>query len=266
MRISLVSRSRLKELEAVSKLALSFSGSGFLGAYNFGAANRLMQENELIAKKVDRVAGASAGSLVAAILVLTPEKIDSAIETLYSMADQVHAQRFGAMTSGYYLNDQLVQIINDFLPKNIEKAQGKLYVSITKLKKWENVMVNKFESRDHLISCLLASCYIPMYSMGYRGVPPIINEEECIDGGMTNNLPVFIDIPTVTCSPFSSQADICPDDPSTWNIAIGKQLFKASRQNLYRGARALFPPNRHILKEYYEMGQADADRFIQKDK
>ncbi|EGT55308.1 hypothetical protein CAEBREN_26275 [Caenorhabditis brenneri] len=241
---------------AVSKLALSFSGSGFLGAYNFGAANRLMQEIELIVKKVDRVAGASAGSLVAAILVLAPEKIGSAIETLYSMADQVHAQRFGAMTSGYYLNDQLVEvqrlIINDFLPKNIEKAQGKLHISIT--------------NRDHLISCLLASCYIPMYSMGYRGVPPIINEEECIDGGMTNNLPIFIDIPTITCSPFSSQADICPDDPSTWNVSIGKQIFKASRQNLYRGARALFPPNRHILKEYYEMGQADADRFIRKEK
>lgn len=38
-------------------------------------------------------------------------------------------------------------------------------------------MINKFDSRDHLISCLLASCYIPMYSMGYKGVPPIINQE-----------------------------------------------------------------------------------------
>ncbi|PIC26965.1 hypothetical protein B9Z55_019373 [Caenorhabditis nigoni] len=155
------------------------------------------------------------------------------------------------------------QIIDDFLPADIEKAQGKLHISITNRKRWENVMINKFDSRDHLISCLLASCYIPMYSMGYRGVPPVINEEEYIDGGMTNNLPTFSDVPTITCSPFSSQADICPEDPSTWNVVFGKQTFKASTQNLYRGARALFPPTRHILKQYYEMGQDDAEKFIQ---
>ncbi|EFP06200.1 hypothetical protein CRE_13800 [Caenorhabditis remanei] len=278
MRISAVLHNKFKELKDVSKLALSFSGCGFLGAYNFGAASRLMKEEEIIRKKVDRIAGASAGSLVAAILVLAPEKLDAGIETLYSMADQVHSRPFGAMTPGYYLNDQLVrvqirknslkklkkfQIIDDFLPKDIEKAQGKLHVSITKYKNWENFIINKFDSREHLISCLLASCYIPMYSMGYRGVPPVINEEEYIDGGMTNNLPVFEDVKTITCSPFSSLADICPEDPSTWNVVLGKQTFKASRRNLLRGARALFPPNRHILKEYYDMGHSDADRFIQ---
>uniref|UniRef100_A0A1I7U769 PNPLA domain-containing protein n=1 Tax=Caenorhabditis tropicalis TaxID=1561998 RepID=A0A1I7U769_9PELO len=224
-----------------------------------------MQEKE-VGSKIDRVAGASAGSLVAAVVVLAPEKLDSAIETLYSMADQVHAQPFGAMTSGYYLNDQLVKIIDEFLPKRIDNAQGKLHISVTKRRKWENVLINKFENRDHLISCLLASCYIPMYSTGYRGVPPKINEEECIDGGITNNLPIFPDVPTITCSPFSSQADICPYDPSTWNVMLGKQSFKASGQNLFRGIRALFPPNRHILKEYYDMGYNDADLFIRKEK
>ncbi|KAF1749941.1 hypothetical protein GCK72_016486 [Caenorhabditis remanei] len=220
MRISAVLHNKFKELKDVSKLALSFSGCGFLGAYNFGAASRLMKEEEIIRKKVDRIAGASAGSLVAAILVLAPEKLDAGIETLYSMADQVHSRPFGAMTPGYYLNDQLVRIIDDFLPKDIEKAQGKLHVSITKYKQY-------------------------------------------IDGGMTNNLPVFEDVKTITCSPFSSLADICPEDPSTWNVVLGKQTFKASRRNLLRGARALFPPNRHILKEYYDMGHSDADRFIQ---
>ncbi|ULT89462.1 hypothetical protein L5515_007977 [Caenorhabditis briggsae] len=262
MKVSSVFLARLKDLKEAEKLALSFSGCGFLGAYNFGAANRLIKD-KIISSKVDRVAGASAGSLVAAILVLEPEKINDGIETLYTMADHVHSQPFGAMTPGYYLNDQLVKIIDDFLPADIEKAQGKLHISITNRKRWENVMINKFDSRDHLISCLLASCYIPMYSMGYRGVPPVINEEEYIDGGMTNNLPTFSDVPTITCSPFSSQADICPEDPSTWNVVFGKQTFKASTQNLYRGARALFPPTRHILKQYYEMGQDDAETFIQ---
>uniref|UniRef100_A0A8R1DYT5 PNPLA domain-containing protein n=2 Tax=Caenorhabditis japonica TaxID=281687 RepID=A0A8R1DYT5_CAEJA len=167
-------------------------------------------------------------------------RIDASVETLYAMADEVNSKPFGAMTPGYYLNEELV-------------------------KTWENVIISRFDSREHLIKCLLASCYIPMYSMGYRGLPPIINDEECIDGGMTNNLPTFSDIRTITCSPFSSQADICPEDLSTRNVTFANQNFKASSENLYRGARALFPPSRNILKQYYQMGHDDAERFIQRN-
>uniref|UniRef100_A0A8R1IEB2 PNPLA domain-containing protein n=1 Tax=Caenorhabditis japonica TaxID=281687 RepID=A0A8R1IEB2_CAEJA len=88
---------------------------------------------------------------------------------------------------------------------------------------------------------------------------------ECIDGGMTNNLPTFSDIRTITCSPFSSQADICPEDLSTRNVTFANQNFKASSENLYRGARALFPPSRNILKQYYQMAHDDAERFIQRN-
>lgn len=71
------------------------------------------------------------------------------------MADHVHAQRFGAMTPGYYLNEQLVtvgipnfsdeekgnfQIIDDFLPTDIANAQGRLHISITKLKVRTNTL------------------------------------------------------------------------------------------------------------------------------
>uniref|UniRef100_A0A8R1IPE1 PNPLA domain-containing protein n=1 Tax=Caenorhabditis japonica TaxID=281687 RepID=A0A8R1IPE1_CAEJA len=177
MRISSRISSKIKGFNDVSKIALSFSGSGFLGAYNFGAAKRLMQEDTKIAKKVDRFAGASAGSLVAAILVLAPEKIDASVETLYAMADEVNSKPFGAMTPGYYLNEELVKIVDDFLPKDVSRAEGTLHVSVTKLKTWENLIISRFDSREHLIKCLLASCYIPMYSMGYRGLPPIINDE-----------------------------------------------------------------------------------------
>lgn len=31
---------------------------------------------------------------------------------------------------------------------------------------------------------------------------------------------------------------------------------------MIRGAQALFPPNLEILKNYYEMGQRDAMRFL----
>ena len=33
-------------------------------------------------------------------------------------------------------------------------------------------------------------------------------------------------------------------------------------QNLVRGAQALFPPNREILKEYYRRGYKDTYRFL----
>ncbi|CAI5451547.1 unnamed protein product [Caenorhabditis angaria] len=252
----------LKGIRQASKIGLSFSGCGFLGAYNFGAAKCII-ENSAKLPEITKIAGASAGSLVASLMVLAPQKIDSSVEILYSMADEVHELPFGALTPGYFINEKLVKVIDNTLPEDISKAQEKLNVSVTKLQTWENVLINKFDNRDHLISVLLASCYIPMYSMGYNGKPPIIENYEYIDGGMTNVLPIIPDLKTVTCTPFSSIADICPQDSSIWNNpTFGLHSFKINSKNMARGIRALFPPTRQVLQQYFELGYRDAKFFI----
>lgn len=51
-------------------LNLSFAGCGFLGIYHLGVAMSLARHGRSFLAKVDRFAGASAGSLVAATLCL----------------------------------------------------------------------------------------------------------------------------------------------------------------------------------------------------
>ncbi|EJW87436.1 hypothetical protein WUBG_01649, partial [Wuchereria bancrofti] len=127
-----------------------------------------------------------------------------------------------------------------------------------------NRLISQFTSRNYLIDCLLASCYIPFYS---GSSPPVIDGDQYIDGGFTNNLPVFEELPTITISPFSGSAIIAPNDYDSlsfreWRLRVGTQELKVNVQNMIRGAQALFPPNLDVLKSYYEMGQRDAMRFL----
>ena len=53
-------------------LNLSFCGCGFLGMYHLGVASCLVKHGPGFLASVDRVAGASAGALIAALLVTAP--------------------------------------------------------------------------------------------------------------------------------------------------------------------------------------------------
>lgn len=51
-----------------------------------------------------------------------------------------------------------------------------------------------------------------------------------IDGGYSNNLPVFEDLPTISISPFSGSAMIAPADRNMfeWRMSLGSQQMKVS--------------------------------------
>lgn len=55
---------------------LSFAACGFLGIYHLGAASALCRHGKKLLKEVKAFAGASAGSLVATVLLTAPEKIE----------------------------------------------------------------------------------------------------------------------------------------------------------------------------------------------
>ncbi|VDD93319.1 unnamed protein product [Enterobius vermicularis] len=256
-----------------SKLALSFSGCGFLGTYHFGVLTCLSKNRPDLNKRVARCAGASSGSLVAAVSVLAPEKIEDGLDKMYSLAKEVSSLRFGAWTSGFRLSEKLASIVEAFIPDDISRAQDNLYISLTRRRDYKNVLVSHFVSRSHLMDCLFASCYIPMYSMGldFNAPRPLIDDEVYIDGGYTNNLPVFLDIPTITISPFSGNAMVSPKDEGSivplmdLNFRFGTQEFKVNMNNLWRGRQALFPPSVEVLRDYYYKGYEDMLDFLSKN-
>merc|ERR1711879_47498 len=138
-----------------------------------------------------------------------------------------------------------------------QKAEGRLFVSMTNatsLSKIPNVMTSTYLSNEDLIKCLMASCYIPGYA---KSDAPLFDQNydaaespntdknnnrkfhkqkgKMIDGGFTDNLPLFHDIPTISVSPFSGKMDICPQDGSSsprLSIAVKKLPIHLSYYNL----------------------------------
>ncbi|OCT94074.1 hypothetical protein XELAEV_18011739mg [Xenopus laevis] len=197
---------------------LSFSAAGFLGIYHLGAASALLKHGPKMVKRVKCFAGASAGSLVATVLLTAPDKIKESKEFLYAFSEDVRKQKVGAMTPTYDFMKNLRGGIESILPANAhEIAEHRLYVSITNAKSRKNCLVSHFASREELIKVLLASSYVPLYAgikaIDYKG-------EKWFDGGFTDSLPLLPTGRTITVSPFSGRIDICPQDKTHWDLYV----------------------------------------------
>ena len=88
-----------------------------------------------------------------------------------------------------------------------------------------------------------------------------------IDGGFSDNLPMFQDIPTISVSPFSGKMDICPKEDSNsprLSITVNKLPLHLSAYNIRRGVHALFPPRKEVLMNYYNMGFKDGVSYLKR--
>lgn len=137
------------------------------------------------------------------------------------------------------------QIIGDFLattPNLHRDVSGRLHISVTTFPALRNVSISHFESNDHLLTCLLGSMLIPVYS----GKPVVHRNSLFIDGGITQNSPV-LSHRTIVISPNSSAADIFPRKP--YNIVGGlipdsKTVMERKMQEGYERAYQYFDQNR----------------------
>ncbi|KAM9668569.1 patatin-like phospholipase domain-containing protein 4 isoform 3-T4 [Dama dama] len=260
---------------------LSFAACGFLGVYHLGAASALCKHGRKLLKDVKAFAGASAGSLVASVLLTAPQKIEDIFfhwcivafpaslvaqmvknppavqETpecnkfTYDFAEEIRRQSFGALTPGYDFMARLRSGVESILPANAhELAHDRLHVSITNTRTRRNCLVSRFPSREDLI-------------------------QKWVDGGFTNSLPVLPAGRTVTISPFSGRLDVSPQDKGRLHfyVSITNQdvlspcvfLSQLSVANLVRLNQALFPPSRRTMESLYQRGFEDASRFLRKE-
>ncbi|XP_045851010.1 patatin-like phospholipase domain-containing protein 4 isoform X4 [Meles meles] len=222
---------------------LSFAACGFLGIYHLGAASALCRHGQKLLKDVKAFAGASAGSLVATVLLTAPEKIEECNEFTYDFAEEIRRQSFGAVTPGYDFMARLRSGMELILPPNAhELAHSRLHVSITNTKTRENYLVSNFPSREDLI-------------------------KKWVDGGLTNSLPILPVGRTVTISPFSGRLDISPQDKGQLDLYVNlaNQDVMLSVANLVRLNHALFPPSKRKMESLYQLGFDDAIRFLLKE-
>ncbi|KAK2177244.1 hypothetical protein NP493_611g01096 [Ridgeia piscesae] len=240
-----------------SNLNLSFCGCGFLGLYHLGVATKFAQCGRRFLSQVDRYAGASAGSLVACLLgIIGPDVriIDKCCVFSYDLAQKTEETWFGVLSPRSNLLRPLEVFLYDLLPNDAHQvATGRLFLSLTNKQSSRNVIVSDFDSNDHLVQCLLASCCLPYLTTGPNAVK--INGERHLDGGLTNNLPILTKGRTVTVSPFCGRHDVSPQDLDSWcgvHVNVLRQDFRVNVNNVIRAVHTLVPPNTAQLRTYFK--------------
>ncbi|RUS71240.1 hypothetical protein EGW08_021005 [Elysia chlorotica] len=256
-----------KPTDLSGPLHLSFCGCGFVGMYHLGVVSCLLAHGDSFLERVEKVAGSSAGALMAAVMLCAPDRIEEVAEQLQSLARELRSRPLGALTPGYSFARALRLLLDDVLPEDAHvQVSGKLHVSLTaaggqgsdKAKKKtnnnsnnnsnnsnssssNNELMTDFETREELVEALVASSYIPLYA-GLK--MPVIRGK--YNNCMITHLPVslfclYIDH-IITVTHFASS--------------------QVSVRNVKKGAHVFFPPKRHVLQEYFNLGRFDASRFL----
>ncbi|XP_047432652.1 patatin-like phospholipase domain-containing protein 4 isoform X2 [Mugil cephalus] len=224
-------------------LNLSFAACGFLGIYHLGTMGAFLRHGDKLLGSLRACAGASAGALVAAVMITAPDKLEHCKEFTYGFAESVRQQRFGAITPGYNFMLTLREGIDEILPRDAHSlATDRLHISITHAESRKNHIVSRFSSRGELI-------------------------KKWIDGGFTDSLPILPVGRTITVSPFAGLQDVCPVHSGRINtqLRLANMNIVFSMENIKRLNQALFPPSATIMNSLCEEGFSDAVRFLKKE-
>eukprot|EP01097_Dermamoeba_algensis_P008493 TRINITY_DN5690_c0_g1_i1.p1 TRINITY_DN5690_c0_g1~~TRINITY_DN5690_c0_g1_i1.p1 ORF type:complete len:328 (-),score=60.77 TRINITY_DN5690_c0_g1_i1:62-1045(-) len=186
--------------------SFSFSGCAWLLSYHVGCG-RALRELPLSTRNNTYFLGSSGGGLIASI-VASGSCLDSVMKVIIDMRKRANGSWTGPVGKcSAFVEEGLSSVL---VPDAHKKLSGKLFLSLTEIDGWrvKNRIVNHFESKQDLVSLLMASCYVPLYwekGVEYQG-------KTFIDGGFTNNQPV-LSPETVTICPYHySDAHIRPAD------------------------------------------------------
>nr|XP_033321051.1 patatin-like phospholipase domain-containing protein 2 isoform X1 [Megalopta genalis]XP_033321052.1 patatin-like phospholipase domain-containing protein 2 isoform X1 [Megalopta genalis] len=240
---------------------LSFAGCGFLGIYHVGVAVCFKKYAPHLL--LDKISGASAGA-IAACCLLCDLPLGEITSNVLRVAREARQSTLGPFSPSFNVQAILLESLQKFLPDDAHiRVSGKLHVSLTRVYDGKNVIVSRFSSREDLLQALMASTFIPFFSGLF---PPRFHGIRYIDGGFSDNLPT-LDENTITVSPFCGESDICPRDVSSqlFHVNFANTSIELSKQNIYRFARILFPPNPESLSNMCKQGFDDALTFLHRN-
>ncbi|XP_008547694.1 1-acylglycerol-3-phosphate O-acyltransferase Pnpla3 [Microplitis demolitor] len=240
---------------------LSFAGCGFLGIYHVGVAVCFKKYAPHLL--LEKISGASAGA-IAACCLLCDLPLGLYTSDLLKLSKEARRKTLGPFSPTFNLQAILLESLQKYLPEDAHiRVNGKLHISLTRVYDGRNVIVSQFNSREDLFQALLATSFVPIFS----GIlPPRFHGIRYMDGGFSDNLPT-LDENTITISPFCGESDICPRDFSSqlFHVNFANTSIELSRDNIYRFARILFPPNPEILSKMCQQGFDDALRFLHRN-
>jgi hypothetical protein len=249
-------------------LGVGFSAGGLLFPYYVGVVEALVQAEML--DDTTRLAGASAGSLIAAA-VAAKVPTNALLDALKVFSDDVRTH--GARGR---LKEALDKTLLAVLPGNAYELANKrgLYVAVSRFTGTRVVgdLHSSFESNDDLCRCLLASCHIPLYFDGVKMGTRYRGAWVC-DGGVTNFLPVppgVQHVVRVCCFPAYSAAaalgapgliDIAPDSPDASGAPVDAP-YSTARMLQW----ALTPADDATMDALRQRGAVDTLRWVERHR
>ena len=159
-------------------LDVILEGGAFNGSYEAGVCYFLKELERQDYIKVNRISGASIGSIVGTCYLL--DKLDD----YYDSYNKLREQWKTTLNVGLYkevLNETLFDISDNIL----ESINDRLFITYNDIISKEQVVKSKFDSKEDLLHTIFKSCHIPYIS----GVE-LCEEEFFIDGGIPF---IFID-------------------------------------------------------------------------
>lgn len=171
------------------EIDIVLSGGGLKGYFMAGCGFVLKEELAKQNIKIGRVAGTSAGSW-AGMFLLTGFDVKDWLETYYI------CQANPELT--------LLEVYEKIWPQGVEGLMApdayitctdRLFISVTEITRWglQNRMISKFSSNRELFECCCASSMIPYLSHMMLYWDFKSKNMWCLDGGITNNTPIFPD-------------------------------------------------------------------------
>ncbi|KAF5396088.1 Patatin phospholipase domain-containing protein 2 [Paragonimus heterotremus] len=252
---------------------LSFAGCGFLGLYHVGVCSCLRRCAPHLYHNRP-ISGASAGAIAAACLLCDVGMAES-VQYMCALIKNCRSHLFGPFDPRFKTNEHLREGLDRILPSDAHVlCSGRLSVSLTSCSTGKNIMVTHYKDKEELISAILCSTFIPVFS-GF--VPAIFRGQPVLDGGFSDNL-LCIDRMTITVSPFVGEADISPMD-ATWKsgyslpapqrvedilgtVSILNNTIRLNWTNVKRILHALWPMTPEELYSLTYQGYVDALRYL----
>ncbi|CAM9161021.1 unnamed protein product, partial [Ectocarpus fasciculatus] len=225
----------------------AFSGCGWLTPFHLGALDALMQHGKINSETI--FAGSSGGS-IAALVGCSGVHPTLALQKLIELSK--NKEFWLDIDAGLRNKDFMVEFPDDI----VERCNGRLYVTATRVWPKPSAKVTMFSNYDSLIdilSCVAASCFIPFYCSKKLYVE--CRGDRYIDGGL---LAIMPPIGQVKISPLPKivfprrlRPDITPNPPLRIE-ALTKNAF--------------IPPPAHELERLYDIGAESTNRWLSDKK
>ncbi|XP_071831235.1 patatin-like phospholipase domain-containing protein 4 [Apostichopus japonicus] len=279
-----------------------FSGQSFMGVYDLGTAQSMIDHSKQTLQKVKGYAGNSAGAIAACMVLTSPGTLMSYLEDILRLSDKINNLPDGALNQNCDIINDVKLILQSHLRHDAHlTCAGRLYVPIAELAVMEEdtspfavsrptedkagiylvggnrcrlagtVVVSNFDSKEDLIEVLLAAIYQPFNQSwtipNYKGKLWMDVSPFCVNPDGLQNIPFSHRGRLITIAPNKHANQVRPLDcfsPGSMNESTGTRPSLTNPLQMSKYGNTFYPPKRETLLNTFRLAAEDGKQFLKK--